>query len=240
MAATMIRKIIHIDEEKCTGCGLCIPTCHEGAIAIIDGKARLIGEKLCDGLGNCLGTCPQDAIHIEEREAEEFDEAAVKAHTAAPVTATPMPVHTGFSCPSARSFTIERQIPVADSQSAQPSQLGQWPVQLHLVPANAPYFQDADLLLAADCVPFAYAGFHSDLLAGKAVAIGCPKLDDGEAYLAKLTAILHQSTIRSITIAYMEVPCCYGLVHLVQLALAASGKEIPVELKKISIHGEIS
>ena len=257
----MKRKIVKIDEDKCNGCGLCVPSCAEGAIQIIDGKAKLVAENLCDGLGACLGDCPQDAITIEEREADEFDEVAVDAHLKeigrppvahAPGHAAPAPVGGGCpsaqvrsfappagGCPSARLMSIER--PVQESvASAGPavSRLAQWPIQLHLVPPSAPFLQEADVLLAADCAPFAYAGFHEELLKGKALLIACPKLDDTAPYLDKLTAMITQSRIRSLTVVHMEVPCCTGLIHLARQAIARSGREIPLETVCIGIRGE--
>lgn len=249
----MIRKIVHIDEEKCDGCGLCIPSCAEGAIQIIDGKARLVGDKYCDGLGACLGNCPQDAIHIIEREADEFDEESVKAHLEninkgkTPVSGQQStPQHSHGGCPGSRMRTIQSNTsskPATASSSEDVTvhirpQLQQWPVQLHLVPVQAPYFENADLLVAADCVPFAYADFHLDLLKGKKVLVGCPKLDDLDAYIEKLTEIFRRNTLRSITVAFMEVPCCSGMVYAVKEALSASGKSIPLNLVKISLEGE--
>jgi len=239
------RKIVKIDEEKCTGCGLCIPNCAEGAIQIIDGKARLISDKFCDGLGACLGHCPEDAILVIEREAEEFDEKAVETHlhkkdAPAPETKPqPQPVFAG--CPSSRP--IQFKAPEARSLSTSPapsvSMLTQWPVQLKLVPVNAPYFENADLLVAADCVPFAYCNFHQDFMKGKAVVVGCPKLDDIQYYLEKLTEIFKNNSIKSVTLPYMEVPCCFGLVRATEEAIAASGKKIPLKKVKIGIQGDV-
>jgi Pyruvate/2-oxoacid:ferredoxin oxidoreductase delta subunit len=237
------RKIVQIDEEKCNGCGLCIPNCVEGALQIVDGKARLITDKFCDGLGACLGHCPQDAITVIEREAEDFDEKAVKVHIHKQKEAQPQPqpapVFTG--CPSSRVMHFNAPEPAVETTSATPSvsMLTQWPVQLKLVPINAPYFQDADLLVVADCVPFAYANFHQDFLRGKAVVVGCPKLDDIQYYREKLTEILKANSIISVTVPYMEVPCCFGLVRATEDAIAASGKNIPLKKVKIGIRGEI-
>jgi len=236
------RKIVRIDEEKCNGCGLCIPNCVEGALQIIDGKARLMSEKFCDGLGACLGHCPQDAITITEREAEEFDEKAVEAYLHKKQQAEPKPQPSPFTgCPSSRAMRFK--VPEAQSEpgSTGPSvsMLSHWPVQLKLAPINAPYFQDADVLVAADCVPFAYADFHRDFLKGKIVVVGCPKLDDVEYYREKLTQIFKANSIKSVTVPYMEVPCCFGLVRAVEDALAASGKNIPFRKVKIGIRGEI-
>jgi NAD-dependent dihydropyrimidine dehydrogenase PreA subunit len=239
------RKIVKIDEEKCTGCGLCIPNCAEGALQIIDGKARLVSEKFCDGLGACLGHCPEDAITVIEREAEEFDEKAVEVYLHKQKEAQPQPeskpqpVFTG--CPSSKAMQFKVPEPKTDSASSKPSvsMLTQWPVQLKLVPINAPYFQDADLLIAADCVPFAYPDFHRDFLKGKAVVVGCPKLDDIQSYKEKLTLIFKTNSIKSITVPYMEVPCCFGLVKVTEDAIAASGKNIPFKKIKIGIRGDI-
>ncbi len=245
--ATVTRKIVKIDEDKCNGCGECIPNCAEGAIQIIDGKAKLLGENLCDGLGACLGTCPMDAITVEERTAEEFDEAAVEKHLgqttcdcghgeAAPATPP------AGGCPGAQLMMLGKK-PTA-SPAAQtgdrPSQLGQWPVQLALVPPAGDIWTDADVLIAADCVPFAMADFHEKLLTGKTLAIACPKLDDIEPYITKLTAIFANNSIKSITVAHMEVPCCGGIVYAVQQAIEASGRtDIPVRDVTIGIGGEI-
>ena len=235
----MIRKIVQIDEEKCNGCGLCVPACAEGAIKIVDGKARLAADSLCDGLGACLGDCPQDAITIIERDAAAFDEAAVEQLQKAKEAAEKLrelPRHGG--CPGSRAMQFEAA--PTDEPAVRPqSTLAQWPVQLGLVPVSAPYFQNADLLITADCVPFAYAGYHHDFLAGKAVVVGCPKLDDVRFYREKLTDILRSSDIKSITVLRMEVPCCSGIVMAAREALAASGKEIPFREVTITIRGEI-
>ncbi len=231
------RKIVKIDEEKCTGCGLCIPNCAEGALRIVDGKAKLMSEKFCDGLGACLGHCPEDAITVIEREAEDFDEKAVEAHLHTQKESQPQPVFTG--CPSSRAmhFKVPETQTNAVSATRSVSQLTQWPVQLKLVPINAPYFEDADLLVAADCVPFAYPDFHRDFLKGKAVVMGCPKLDDIQYYKEKLTEIFKANSIKSVTGPYMEVPCCFGLVKATEDAIAASGKNIPLKKIKIGIRG---
>lgn len=254
----MKRKIVRIDEEKCNGCGLCVPSCAEGAIQIIDGKARLLADNLCDGLGACLGDCPLGAIAIEEREAEEFDETEVEKHLqkigrapelhAAPAAQGGCPSARAQSfaptsaagCPSARTQSFaasDRQ--GAATQDSRPSRLAQWPIQLHLVPPTAPFFRDADLLLAADCAPFAYADFQDELLKGKALAIACPKLDDTAPYIDKLVAMIVQSNLRSITVAHMEVPCCNGLIFMARQAVARSGRDIPVETVCIGIRGEV-
>jgi ferredoxin len=235
------RKIVLIDEEKCNGCGLCIPNCAEGALQIVDGKAKLISDKFCDGLGACLGHCPQDAIVITEREADEFDERAVELHfhrKREPEKPKVEPLFTG--CPSSRTMHFKPK--TASSQTipstAGISHLTQWPVQLKLVPVRAPYFENADLLVAADCVPFAYANFHEDFIKGRAVVVGCPKLDDIQHYREKLTEIIKSNSIRSVTIPYMEVPCCFGLVKATEDALKASGKNLPLRKVKIGIRGD--
>jgi NAD-dependent dihydropyrimidine dehydrogenase PreA subunit len=244
----MLRKIVQIDQEKCNGCALCVPACAEGAIKIIDGKAVLSADNLCDGLGACLGECPQDAIRVIEREADGFDEAAVAEHLAKTGSATSAakphhPVHDHRDaqhggCPGARVLSFTPPPTSSTPALKQPSQLRQWPVQLHLAPVNAHYFQDADLLITADCVPFAYADFHKDFLAGKAVLIGCPKLDDNTFYQEKLTELFRVNNLRSITVLRMEVPCCGGIVTAARQALAASGKDIPFSEVTISISGE--
>lgn len=253
--AKILRKIIQIDEEKCTGCGLCIPSCPEGALQIVAGKAKLVKESFCDGLGACLGECPEGALSIIEVETEEYDEEGVIAHLRQKspellqkhlshlrAHAHQLPKHhshTGIlSCPSAQMLHWENKEAIEERVKV-PSELRQWPIQLHLVPAWAPYFQDAELILVADCVPFAYANFHADFLKGKAIAIGCPKLDDVQAYINKVTQILKNSNIKSLKIIVMEVPCCSGLVHITQEALRRSGKDIPVETVVIGIRGDI-
>ncbi len=239
MVTRTLRKIIKIDEEKCNGCGLCTSACAEGALQIIDGKAKLISEKYCDGLAACLGECPEGAIIIEEREAEEFDEEAVKQHLEN-IQPADEPVACG--CVSATVSQFERQ-KAADSGHAnkthQPSMLAQWPVQLTLVPPSAPFLQGADLVLAADCVPFAYAGFHEEFLQGNALLIACPKLDDFPAHQTKLTEILRYSGVKSITVVHMEVPCCSGIVYMAKQAIAASGREIPLKDVTIGVRGEV-
>jgi NAD-dependent dihydropyrimidine dehydrogenase PreA subunit len=247
----MLRKIVRIDPDKCNGCGECVPSCAEGAIKIIDGKAVLAADNLCDGLGACLGECPLNAITVEEREADEFDEAAVEKHLAEqgkPASnhqhATPVAVphhHAGGGCPGSRVMSFTRPEDTASSASNQSrqSQLGQWPVQLTLISTTAPYFQGADLLITADCVPVAYAGYHEDFLKGKAVVMGCPKLDDNGFYQQKLTELFSKSDIKSVTVLKMEVPCCGGIAIAARQALAASGKQIPYEEVTITIQGGI-
>jgi len=240
MTAKTLRKIIRIDEEKCDGCGACVPACAEGALQIIDGKAKLVSETYCDGLGACLGECPRGAITIEERAAEEFDEEVAKLHLEEEKqTIEELPC----GCPSATVTQFERQettevVPVEATD--QRSMLSHWPVQLTLVPPIAPFLQGTDLVLVADCVPFAYAGFHQDFIKDHAVLVACPKLDDFQAYLAKLTDILRQSSVKSLTIVHMEVPCCSGLTFMVKQALQQSGKEdLSFKEVTIGIKGDI-
>ena len=242
----MKRKIVEIDQEKCDGCGLCVPSCAEGAIKIINGKAVLAADNLCDGLGACLGECPRDAIHIIERDADEFDESAVEASRAAESGSAKQhgsssAGHHGGGCPGSRMMT--RETPSSEGSGeesgSRQSKLGQWPVQLKLVPANAPFFENADLLIAADCVPFAYADFHKDFLAGRALLIGCPKLDDNQYYTDKLTDIFRNTTVRSVTVVKMAVPCCGGIEAAAKNALVASGKTIPLKIVTVGIDGTI-
>ncbi|KAB0671723.1 4Fe-4S ferredoxin [Oryzomonas sagensis] len=247
----MLRKIVKIDQDKCDGCGLCVPSCAEGAIKIVGGKAVLSAENLCDGLGACLGECPRGAITVEEREADEFDEAAVERHLVAegkPVPghhhAAPAPAqhhHHGGGCPGSRAMSFARPQAAAASEptGSRQSQLAQWPVQLHLVSTSAPYFQGADLLITADCVPVAYAGYHEDFLKGRAVVMGCPKLDDNQFYQQKLTELFIRSDIKSVTVLKMEVPCCGGIAAAARQAVAASGKQIPYNEVTIGIQGQI-
>jgi ferredoxin len=273
----MKRKIIRIDEDLCNGCGLCLPNCPEGALQMIDNKARLISDLFCDGLGACIGHCPQGAIHIEEREAEEYSESKVmenivkqgpntiQAHLEhlqdhgelayhaqaveflkqrnIPVPAKPMAAPAAHSgCPGSRMLTLT---PAANAsatdapQARMASQLKNWPIQLMLVPPRAPYFQGADLLLAADCVSFSYPEFHRDYLQNRVLIIACPKLDDTDYYLEKLTTIFQGNDIKSVTVLHMEVPCCFGLVQLVTQALAQAGKAIPTKRIKLSLQGEV-
>lgn len=274
-----VRKIIKIDEEKCNGCGLCIPNCPEGALQIIDGKARLVSDLACDGLGACIGHCPQGAITIEERPAEDYDEVKVmenivkqgsnviaahlkhlkdhnqenylaqaigfleKNHIPVPdAIQAPRPhAHAPSGCPGARMMDFrgpQKTAQAPQARSAGPSELRQWPIQLLLVPPTAPYLSNAHLLIAADCVPFAYADFHNDLLKGKIVLVGCPKFDDVEYYKEKITQILKNNTIQSITYAHMEVPCCFGLVPVVRQAITDSGKQVPFNEAVIGIQGD--
>jgi ferredoxin len=263
------RQIITIDEAKCDGCGNCVPSCAEGALQVIDGKARLMKQSFCDGLGACLGDCPQGALAVVEMEVDAYDEPAVLSHLAQ-IDPRPVDKHVAHlrshgmasshnpapigvaACPSVQMRAWDEPSPgqktttaiplhdLAAPAPAQPrvrSELRQWPVQLHLIPVQAPYFAGADLALIADCVPFAAPNTHADYIRGHAIAVGCPKLDDGRAYIAKLTQILRQNDIRSITVVRMEVPCCGGLTYIAQQALAASGKEIPLTSLVVDVQG---
>jgi ferredoxin len=257
--ATVKRQIIMIDEEKCDGCGNCVPACVEGALQVIDGKARLVKQSYCDGLGACLGDCPQNALHVTTLEVEAYDEPAVlgylqqtapeaverhvehlRAHgmqssyaPAAKAQPAAIPL-----CPSVQMKAWDAVPATKDEpgQSRVKSELRQWPVQLHLVPTQAPFYQGTSLTLVADCVPFANPNMHADLLRDSAIAVGCPKLDDGQAYINKVAQILQSNDIRSLKVAYMEVPCCRGLVFIAQQALALSGKDIPLETEIVSIQ----
>lgn len=227
----MIRKIIKIDEEKCNGCSLCADACHEGAIGMVGGKAKLLREDYCDGLGDCLPACPTGAITFEEREALAYDEEAVKKSQAEKAT---LPC----GCPGTNSKAIKRE--VVDRHDSQPvsSRLSQWPVQIKLVPVNAPYFDNANLLIAADCTAFAYGNFHNDFIKNKITLIGCPKLDMVE-YADKLTQIISANDIKSVTVVRMEVPCCGGIENAAKQALMNSGKFIPWSVVTISTDGRI-
>lgn len=267
------RQIIKIDEEKCNGCGLCIPNCKEGALQIIDNKARLISDLFCDGLGACIGHCPQEAITIEEREAEPYNEVKTMIENIIPAGKNTIKAHllhlkehkqkkyldqaldvlkkqnieinleeeikmesTPCGCPGAAVREVK---PNKQNNVEQNSALQQWPVQLKLLPPQAPFFDNSHLLVSADCVPFANANFHSKLLNGKSLTIGCPKLDDIEEYKEKLTEIFKQNNVKSVTVAIMEVPCCFGLHSAVEEAVEASGKKIPIIKETIGVNGEI-
>lgn len=269
----MKRKIIDIDEEKCTGCGLCMPDCPEGALQIIDGKARLVSDLFCDGLGACIGTCPEGAISVIEREAEPYSEEAVmekivpqgmgviKAHLEhllghgeealyhraidyLNANEIPVPPHETPAAPAACPGTVARSLQREEARSAEPaarieSELRQWPIQLTLVNPAASYFDDADLLISGDCVPFAYGDFHREFLQGRILLIFCPKLDaDIEGYVAKLAEIFSQHAVRSVTVLHMEVPCCSGVRTVVDRALERAEKEIPVAEKTITLQGQ--
>jgi len=258
------RKIVKIDEEKCDGCGLCVPSCAEGAIQIVDGKAKLVSEVYCDGLGACLGDCPLGAITVEEREAEEFDEAAVEKHLetlkatdsgptplpimdadspSAPVPLAPMPsTPPSGGCPGStmRQFGSAAGAPNHGmNQPVMPSQLGHWPIQLMLVPPQAPFLKDADLLICADCVPFTVPDFHFRYLTGRTVVVGCPKLDDLELYYQKLKEMFAQAQPRRITVLKMEVPCCHGIAQAAVQACREVAPSIPIEVHTIGIKGGI-
>jgi len=255
-AATRIkRRIVKIDEDKCDGCGQCIMSCAEGALQIIDGKARLVSDKYCDSLGACLGECPQDAISIIEREGEPFDEESVKKHLAGQSPTVP---DKACGCPSADVLQFEKKdtLPCgcpsstvsqfkatakeeAATLGSQSSELAHWPVQLTLVPPKAPFLQGADVLLAADCTAFASGAFHHDFLKNHALLVACPKLDNYEAHLAKLTEVLRQSDVKSLTVLRMEVPCCAGLTRMAMQAILSSDKDIPFKESIISTRGEI-
>lgn len=230
MTTKTTRKIVHIDEAKCDGCGNCSIACAEGALRIIDGKARLISETYCDGLGACLGECPQDAITIEERLAEDFSEAAVANHMRQDkvVHACPGSAILGFTEPPSPEKTVRRQ-----------SALSNWPVQLALVPPQAPFLRNADIMVTAQCVPFSYADFHADFLAGHVLLIACPKLDDFEAHLQKLTEILAVAKPKSLTVVHMEVPCCSGLAFMVRQAIQANGMKTTIREVTIGVKGEV-
>ncbi|MDG6222986.1 MAG: 4Fe-4S binding protein [Candidatus Bathyarchaeota archaeon] len=234
----VLRNIVQIDEKKCNGCGLCIPACAEGAIQIIDGKARLVKDMYCDGLGACLGKCPQDAITIIQREADQFDEEAAQEHVQATKKTSTTPDQP-IGCPSAQPMQFDTQQPTKAVTAKQKSSLTTWPVQLKLLPPYAPFLKNADLLIAADCVPFAYANFHQDMLQNKVLTVGCPKLDDVSLYRNKLAEIFRTANIQSVTVVNMEVPCCFGLKRLVEEAMELSGKHVPLSQKTISIKGEI-
>lgn len=239
----MVRKIIEIDEEKCNGCGLCASACHEGAIGMIDGKAKLLRDDYCDGLGNCLPVCPTGAITFIEREAAAYDEEAVQANMRAKEQQEQQKQQPqACGCPGSQARVLQPAAPSAAPITAavaqQPSQLRQWPVQIKLVPINAPYFDGAHLLVAADCTAFSYANFHQDYMRNKVTLIGCPKLDEGD-YSEKLIEIIRQNDIKSVTVVRMEVPCCGGIEYAVRTALQNSGKFIPWQVVVLSTRGEV-
>lgn len=233
----MLRRIIHIDKEKCNGCGACAAACHEGAIGMVEGKAQLLRDDYCDGLGDCLPTCPTGAITFEEREAAAYDEAAVKAQMAAKGMKIPL-----GGCPGSALHSFAPQSPAVSPVAAQAvkpqSQLAQWPVQIKLAPVKAPYFDGAKLLIAADCTAYAYANFHQEFMGGKVTLIGCPKLDSVD-YAEKLTEIIRQNDIKSVTVVRMEVPCCGGIEQAVKTALQNSGKFMPWQVVTLSLDGKI-
>lgn len=237
------RKIIEIDEDRCTGCGQCVLACAEGAIQIIDGKAKVVSDNLCDGLGACIGECPEDALHIIEREAEEFDEAAVEKHLES-LPDQEQPATLACGCPSSQVQTLTAETPCQAANrpviptSAQ-SNLSNWPVQIHLVPPTAPFLKGAHLLVAADCVPVAFPRFQSELLPGRTVMIGCPKFDNKDIYVEKFSQIFKTAGIKSITCVRMEVPCCSGLPMILNEAMQSAGVKIPMEVRVVSSRGEI-
>lgn len=250
----MKRKIITINEELCDGCGNCVSACSEGALQIVDGKAKLVKEDFCDGFGDCIGGCPTGALVIEERESKPFDIEATKEYLLKTQgkeavwkmedaqkkhehkETRPLPC----GCPGSMSQVLKVSAPATEKPGGKiEPQLRNWPVQIHLLPVKAPYYQGADLLIAADCCAYAYGGFHNDFIRGKTLAIGCPKLDNAGAYEEKLAAILRENNIKSVSVAYMEVPCCRGLVKLVEEAVKGSGKNIPIEKTKIGIQGQV-
>lgn len=262
MQGSASRQIVRIDEEKCDGCGLCVPNCEEGALQIVDGKARLVADRLCDGLGACLGHCPRGAITIETRLAEAFDEAAVAAGTPRGVAASNQgpsrstgacpsgaggsaEVKTGGGCPGSRAMAFSRSEDAESGPSAAApadtpaSQLTHWPVQLKLISPQAPYLKGTPLLVTADCVPVAFGGFQKELLRDHAVVMACPKLDDGTGYVGKLADIIRHNQPPRISIAHMEVPCCTGIVRMVQQAIASAGVPVDVEDVMISIQGKV-
>jgi len=254
-----VREIIEIDEELCNGCGVCVSACAEGAIQLIDGKARLVKDEYCDGLGACLGDCPTGAIRIIHRDAPDFNEAAVvthlsnigrapdahqarHAHPGTPPASQPHHApHVPSGCPGSmmRQFAPAAATTTAAPATGAPSALQQWPVQLHLVPPTAPYYRDADVLLSADCAAFACGDFHARFLADHALAIACPKLDDPSGYVDKLAAMITDGGIRSLTILMMQVPCCRGLQRFVELAMQTAGRRVPIRTVVISLEGEI-
>lgn len=236
----MMRKIIKIDEEKCNGCGLCVEACHEEAIGMVNGKAKLLRDDYCDGLGDCLPTCPTNAISFEYREAREYDEAAVKANMEAKKAQKKT---LACGCPGSQSKSINREVSNSTSISndiveIKGSQLNQWPVQIKLVPTNASYLKNASLLIARDCTAYAYGNFHNKFMKNKVTLIGCPKLDEVD-YAEKLTEILKENDIKNIVVTRMEVPCCGGIVNAVKTALQNSGKMIPWQIVTISVDGKI-
>jgi len=232
-----MRNIIKIDEEKCDGCGLCVKACAEGAIQIINGKAKLVSETYCDGLGACIGHCPQDAITIEQRDAAEFDEQATKAHLAQQEA---QQAQTDFICPGMMTKQLQKKTrPTSGSPAQVPSQLTHWPIQLKLVSPHAPYFKNADLLLVADCVPFAMGDFHNRFLKDHSVVVGCPKLDDQDPYIEKLAAIIKLNNLRSVTVVHMEVPCCSGLTRIAEQAVMTVGAKMVFKDVTVALSGDI-
>ena len=239
------RKIIEIDENLCDGCGLCVPSCAEGAIQIIDGKARLVADKYCDGLGACLGDCPKGALKIVERETEPFDQAAAEKNVASQKSSKvseEIPMACGCPSTAIRTFSTPGSCEKANepaSQAGGVSALSHWPVQIRLVPPTAPFLKGADLLVAADCTPFAYPRFHEHVLKGKAVRVGCPKLDDAQVYVQKFADIFRNADVKSVTVVVMEVPCCQGLPVILQRGMAIADVNVPLEKVVINSRGEV-
>jgi ferredoxin len=239
------RKIIEIDEELCDGCGQCVPSCAEGALEIVDGKAKLVADIYCDGLGACLGECPTGALTVVEREAEEFDEEAVEEYLTSKPQQEPVEEATmACGCPSTQiqSFASAASCEEANKpaiQESQDSALSHWPVQIRLVPPTAPFLQGADLLVAADCAPIAYPNFHRDFLKGKAVMVGCPKFDEVQSYIQKFADIFSTADVNSVQVVVMEVPCCQGLPIIVEKGMEKSGKTVPMEKVIISARGDV-
>jgi NAD-dependent dihydropyrimidine dehydrogenase PreA subunit len=242
----MVREMVKIDEDLCNGCGLCVPGCHEGALQIIDGKARLISDLMCDGLGACIGQCPQGAIAIEKREAERYDEIKVMEILATKGKNTLVAHHGG--CPGSRTMTIDRSAVLAaegspeaaDDNGSLNSELRQWPVQMHLINPQAPYYRNADIVIAADCVAYAMGDFHQRHLKGKSLAIACPKLDSNmEVYINKITAMIDHANINTITVMIMQVPCCGGLLQIVKSAANAAQRKVPIKLMVVGIEGKV-
>lgn len=232
-----LRNIIKIDESKCNGCGLCVTACAEGAIRLINGKAKLVSEIYCDGLGACIGHCPQDAIIIEQREAKPFDEEATKKHLA---DAKKQQRTDSFVCPGMMSAELRNDAKSPAAAGDVSSQLAHWPIQLKLVSLHAPYFADANLLLVADCVPFAMGDFHNRFLSGRSIVVGCPKLDDARFYIEKLADILQANKIKSLTVVHMEVPCCHGLTRIANEALARARQKMAFEDVTVDLQGNVA
>jgi ferredoxin len=232
-----LRNIIKIDENKCNGCGLCVNACAEGAIQLINGKAKLVSEIYCDGLGACIGHCPQDAITIEQREAKPFDEEETKKHLA---EAKEQQQASAFVCPGMLSAKLRNAPESSAAGGDVSSQLTHWPIQLKLVSPHAPYFNDAHLLVVADCVPFTMGDFHSRFLRGRSIVVGCPKLDDARFYIEKLTDILRVNKIRSLTVVHMEVPCCHGLTRIAKEALKQAGQKMAFEDVTVDLQGNVA
>jgi NAD-dependent dihydropyrimidine dehydrogenase PreA subunit len=236
----MKRDILKIDEDLCNGCGECVPNCHEGALQVIDGKIRLVSELMCDGLGACIGHCPEGAITIESREAEPYDEIKVMEKMKDKGNQHAYHGAEGGGCPGSRAMSIERNQEASHGIENVQSELRQWPVQMHLINPNAPYFRNADLLMAADCVAYSIGGFHTKYLKGNSLAIACPKLDHGtEIYIEKLKALIDIALVNTITVMIMEVPCCGGLLQMVKSAVTGASRKVPVKLMIAGITGDI-